>query len=411
LGSAVAALRLRVVDDGAMAPKAKPVPAEQAASKKRQRCCFCCPWFCGPLSLYMCVGWINDYSSIWGRFEPFQYECEHPARPVNDSGVQVLVAGFAKTGTRSMSRVLYQLGLEHSYHSEEFNAFVWARHADKFWLDHYGGRWSQMPSVARYVAEQLDTVVLQNTSSEKLAEIVSKCKVDAIALDGIEMLFFPMYAVSPNAKVIMLNWRTFEQWRKSLVTFGPLLALQIQFLGVLNCAVVILPWGWLFHIVDPLFFDRWLEKVLKSGGPAFCQEYGGAYFGFWHGLVAIRRIATRWMSGLAYFPDAKELYDLEFQKVKDRVPKDRLMEVDPRKHTYEDICRFLEIKDCKRSGKFDKAVNLFNFEHDFPEAFFKKLPILLLLHYLNFKILFFLWRSFKRVCGCGKRAKSDAKSE
>ena len=31
--------------------------------------------------------------------------------------------------------MLWQLGLEHSYHSEEFNHFVWAPHADKFWLD------------------------------------------------------------------------------------------------------------------------------------------------------------------------------------------------------------------------------------------------------------------------------------
>ena len=52
------------------------------------------------------------------------------------------------------------------------------------------------------------------------------------------------------------------------------------------------------------------------------------------------------------------------------------MEVDAQTHTYEDICRFLELKDCRRSGKFEKAVNLFNFEVDFPGAHLKKLPVI-----------------------------------
>ena len=50
-----------------------------------------------------------------------------------------------------------------------------------------------------------DLKVLAGTRPEELAAALSKCRAGALAFDGYESLFWPIYNVSPNAKVIVLN--------------------------------------------------------------------------------------------------------------------------------------------------------------------------------------------------------------
>lgn len=79
-----------------------------------------------------------------------------------------------------------------------------------------------------------DKQVLLGTRPEELAAAISSCRVDALAFDGIEQLFSPVYKISPGAKVLLMNWRTFEQWQKSLTTFVPELLFEIWFMGLLG---------------------------------------------------------------------------------------------------------------------------------------------------------------------------------
>jgi len=351
------------------------------------------------LFLYGLWYWISEFHAIWSRFYEMDYQCEHPVLPANQSGVKVMVAGFAKSGTRTMSRVLYQLGMEHSYHSEEFGMHVYSSLADNYFLKRSSGAWSGLPSPG--LVETEDEEVLNGTSPEELAAAISRCRVDAIAFDGIEKLFWPVYEVSPDAKVILLNWRTFEEWRTSLEAFAPILFAEIFSMGLLFSGFSVLPWGALFHVIDPLVGRR-IEKLLRTGGPPICQVYD-AYTSLWHSLVSFRRIVTRWHGGISLFPEEEEEYNEYLQKVKQLVPPERLIEWDMKKNTFEDLCQFLGMDPCPRSGRLPRVNNAFIFVQDFPWAFLLKLPPTFLVHWLNWKILsalfsalFSVWRRLVR---------------
>jgi len=326
------------------------------------------------------------FCAVWSRVVELPYECEHPTLPVNQSGVKVLVAGLAKSGTRTLSRSLYQIGYDHSYHSEEFGMFFFANLADKYWLRQNGGHWSQLPKPGTlHNTNTQDLEVLRGTSPEELAAALSRCRVDAIALDGIEQIFWPVYDVSPDAKVVLLNWRTFKEWRTSLEAFVPLLMLELLIMGTFGTAMTVLPWGALLHVIDPLLMGRKIEKMMKSGGPPICQVYD-TYTSMWHGIINGRRIATRWFSGINFTPGEEAGYDAWHADIKAKVPKERLLEWDMRKHRFEDLCAFLEMPDCPRQGRLPRAPNVFLFAQDFPHVFFCKMPMLALLHWINIKI-------------------------
>merc|ERR1712084_80055 len=94
-----------------------------------------------------------------------------------------------------------------------------------------------------------------------------------------------------------------------------------------------------------------------------------------------------WASTVRYIPETKEQYDGYWQAVREIVPRERLMEWDMKKHTFEDICSFLGIDPCPRSGKIPRARNNFIFQRDFPFNTICVLPYVLATHWLNWKLL------------------------
>lgn len=345
--------------------------------------------------LYLSWAWFSYLVSLWSRFYETDWECDAPALPPNRSGVKVLVAGLAKTGTRTMSRALFQLGLEHSYHSEDFGLFLWGRYADRYWLDKSGGRWSGTPIPGFLNNFNLnDYEVLQNTSPEELAAATSRCRVDAIAFDGIEKLFLPMYAVSPGAKVIMLNWRSFAAWQQSIAAFAPLLMLEIFLMMSIHSSMSVLPWSAVLQLVDPLAGRR-LERTMRAGGPPICQVYDW-YISLFHGAVNFRRIASQWFSGNQLYPETEDEYESYFKSIKDMVPSENLLEWNMVQHSFEDLCRFLEIANCTQNGRLPRAVNSFLFQRDFPAASAVTIPISLVCHWINVMIFKFILRRLAR---------------
>merc|ERR1712031_101828 len=87
-----------------------------------------------------------------------------------------------------------------------------------------------------------DMQVMKELTSEELASRISRCRVDTAIFDGIERLFWPVYEVSPGAKVVVLDWRPHKDWMKSNNAFTPALLQALFFLGYLQNAFHFLPW-------------------------------------------------------------------------------------------------------------------------------------------------------------------------
>mmetsp|Transcript_49311 Transcript_49311/g.152350 ORF Transcript_49311/g.152350 Transcript_49311/m.152350 type:complete len:223 (-) Transcript_49311:56-724(-) len=181
-----------------------------------------------------------------------------------------------------------------------------------------------------------------------------------------------------------MNWRGYREYVRSLALFAQDFGAMCYFLGILFSSLSALPWGALQRPLDPLAGGQ-LRRLLTTGGPPICQAFPPVT-GLFHGHQGGRRISEHWYNGLAQFPTSKATYDGFYALPQQLVPKERLLEWDMRKHRWEDLCRFLEIKDCPRSGKMARAINIFNFERDFPLSFWTRLPLLLLLHHVNWRI-------------------------
>jgi len=72
--------------------------------------CDWCPWW------ILCVGILT---AQWDTLYEFPMACEHPVEHFNRTGQKVMIVGAAKTGTRTISHTLNDLGIR-TYHSEDF---------------------------------------------------------------------------------------------------------------------------------------------------------------------------------------------------------------------------------------------------------------------------------------------------
>jgi len=341
---------------------------------------------------FLNMGIYFQLTRLWKPLIDTSTECEHPALPGNNSGVKVLVAAFAKMGTRTMSRSLYQLGLTHSYHSEEISLHVWSDLAAKFWRrpENAGVKVPVgMPYVGRTTT---DLEVLAATRPGELAAALSRCKVDAMAFDGLELLFWPVYEVSPDAKVIVLNWRTWQELLTSSVNFAGWFS-HLMYIGAyLSSSMHALPWGAAFHALDPLV-GRPIQRLLSSGGAPVNQEQGPLVM-LWYRMMSGYRVTNHFFHGLGAGSNAtfygmlvREHVQAEFfERVHREVPPERRLDFDPRKQGYEDLCKFLEISNCPRRGLLPRAVSVYAHERDFPLSFAFCVVVYVVLHWANWKI-------------------------
>jgi len=342
-------------------------------------------WFYFRVGLFLFVSFqLESKGGLVKRFHTLDTTCGHEPLPANQSGVKVLVAGFAKMGTRTLSRTLYELGMDHSYHGEEFLVNAWAQHSKDFWARPENGAMSP-PKCGLRGKLAADMTVLNNTSPEQLALLYSRCRVDAQAFDGIERLFWPTLEVSPGAKVIVLNWRTYAQLRKSMRHFSRMFLPFIMFTGLLASSLVMLPWGIFFPIFEYLSGGQ-IDEFLRTGSPPLNQHQWPLLM-LWIRMTGNARMTSHWFCGLSMWRFlTQERMTNFFAEIHRAVPPERRMDFDPRKNTYEDLCKFLELKECKRSGKIPRAINMGNHERDFPLAFWTCVPIWLFFHWLNWRI-------------------------
>merc|ERR1711879_548573 len=106
-----------------------------------------------------------------------------------------------------------------------------------------------------------------------------------------------------------------------------------------------LPYGLILHrIVDPAIGSP-IQSLLRTGGPPMLQNLTVATR-FYQAMVGGRRISTPWFSGAMgthvntdgepeLQPMDEEEYDNFWKTIETRVPKDRMMNWDMQKHTFE----------------------------------------------------------------------------
>eukprot|EP00415_Alexandrium_ostenfeldii_P001196 UN1196 len=201
----------------------------------------------------------------------------------------------------------------------------------------------------------------------------------------MEALFWPTYHVSPDVKVISLNWRSYAEYSKSHESFMALLSLTLILVGIVMYSMHFLPWTVLLFYLDPLAGSP-VEKMMREGGPPVTQHYP-LFLAWYHTATNTRRILMHWSVGLGIHMPSEVDYDDYFDRVRRVVPKENLLEWDMKRNTWEDLCKFVGVEECARTGHLPRAISILNFERDSPICFWGRIPFHLLLHRINWAIL------------------------
>jgi len=310
------------------------------------------------------------------------------------AGHDVLRAGAAKTGTKSMVEALHRLGFA-AYHSEDFFINIWTGLADEFWRAPENGGCTLASGLCPRGVSDKNMVVLNRTSPERLAKAISQCGVEAMAFDVIDRAWWPIYDTSPGAKVVSMSWRTYDEYSRSRADFHWLLLTAYWYYGMLVGAPLLLPYNVILVPLFDLLSGGDITKWLSTGQPAPALAEEGVARKFFRQSVGCRRWFMNMVGGMDVWYDTREAYDGYFEEARRRIPPERLLEWDMRRHTMRDLCDFLGIAghpQCEAPGTLPKVRNLFHIEALSPYSVTALLPLYLALHFLN-------WHFLNLVCG------------
>lgn len=363
--------------------------------------CGCCCKYLVLTIVYFRLIYEATVRGIWRWANEWDVTCQHSPLPVNQSGIKIMLAGWAKSGTWTMSHALTELGYN-AYHSQQFNLHVWSPLADEHWMRVTNGSRRSInagvwPTFFGEIRSSDDYDVLAHLKPEALARQISKCRVDAIACDGIERAHEPILDVSPGIKVIMLDWREWEGWKKSMDNQNKSMAIILLFMELFYAALHFLPWGLLVKAIDPLIGND-INKLLTSGAPPFTETCTLGVM-LWQPFVKNRQIFSHWAMGLGMTAEAsenEETFKSLFTRIKQRVPAENVMHWNFKNKGWEDLCAFLEVKDCPYAGKVKTEPNFYTdtlrngigrgWKGNCDEPF-ALIPLYLVLHWINFKLL------------------------
>eukprot|EP00413_Alexandrium_margalefii_P003694 CAMPEP_0204511302 /NCGR_PEP_ID=MMETSP0661-20131031/351_1 /ASSEMBLY_ACC=CAM_ASM_000606 /TAXON_ID=109239 /ORGANISM="Alexandrium margalefi, Strain AMGDE01CS-322" /LENGTH=432 /DNA_ID=CAMNT_0051516381 /DNA_START=77 /DNA_END=1375 /DNA_ORIENTATION=+ len=379
--------------------------------------------------VYLVVATLFNLGSMWcWVWEPMGFMCKHPPLTANNSGVKVLIYAPPKSGTTATAKFLLRL-YPHAYHSEDFHIHIWSQLSDMFWQRPENGGsiwpWRRLatPSYPAYKGfsfrdkrggpDAADTRVLKGLGDELrpiLADRLSRCRVDAMAFDGFMEAFWPIYDVSPDAKIVMLNWRTFEEWSQSGVDWNTYTFLALTLANIVSSGQHVLPWN---AVVVPLWDALTGNKIterLRDGKPwARDPDVSSLLFTT---AVMERRFLQHWYSGFGggipwNAPDranntnipsthigSKAAFKDFWNHAHQYIPKERILELDLRKSTPMDLCRFLGKEDnpaCELKKIPKHRPSLISAGDD--SDFLYLVPHYLAIQFVNLKLisLFLLW--------------------
>lgn len=326
--------------------------------------------------------------------------CGHEPLPGNNSGLQVIVSGLAKMGTRNMNHALNDIGIR-SYHSEDLLMGP---------LREYIREETERRKAAGRNRESLGAMLRSfPEGANTLARTMSRCRVGAVTLDGIEQAFTPLVGVSPDAKIINLNWRTFEDWHKSLEGYLGKVNRKAFTVMWTHLPMELFPWLAPVQHLDSLFFGGYIARFLLEGGPPLSEVHPpllSAYF-FQINLERVWWPVREPPESYIYI-DNKADFDLDMKKPYTMVSADRVLDFDMKTGTYEKLCDFLGISPCPKQGKLYRdpsGSTPWYYESCFPIGSTVNLAVRLFFAWVNLQLFFGLC---SRLFG---RSKAKAKTQ
>uniref|UniRef100_A0A7S1S4D8 Uncharacterized protein n=1 Tax=Alexandrium catenella TaxID=2925 RepID=A0A7S1S4D8_ALECA len=252
----------------------------------------------------------------WCTHDWQKYDClgEDGQRAMRSNGtdLQVVLPSYGQTGTTSVITALRELGYR-AYHADDYciysRSLMWDRFDNALW-----------------------------------SRGVSRCRMEAIALEPTTDAVRMAVRMSPKAKFI-LTWRKFSSWFKSTTGARVKEVRWGSIHEVLSKGNRFIPW---IETWDDAFGT--IRRVRQRGEPFFLTRdpivayiYRTACNGYaWH--TNDHKSRGTFKSGAH-----EESYLGHQNEIRMLVPKERLLEFDVTKHSWEDLDRFLG-RDSGRAG-------------------------------------------------------------
>eukprot|EP00747_Dinoflagellata_sp_TGD_P045834 gnl/TRDRNA2_/TRDRNA2_144082_c0_seq2.p1 gnl/TRDRNA2_/TRDRNA2_144082_c0~~gnl/TRDRNA2_/TRDRNA2_144082_c0_seq2.p1 ORF type:complete len:387 (+),score=50.80 gnl/TRDRNA2_/TRDRNA2_144082_c0_seq2:33-1193(+) len=293
------------------------------------------------------------------------------------SGLKVLLAGTSHTGTNSMVVALQQMGLR-AYHHEDLGMFA---------------SW----------------ILRHDNILESWARPLSRCKVDAVALEPWLDNFNIALQSSPGVKVIVTT-RTYETYLEAVNRYKPparhttVHMANLQF----SSSVRTIPWLLLWDMVFGTF-----SELLRKGDPIYNADITFPAM-LWNFAVAEPITFTQEYS-TAFLPQmeenfyySEEAYLAYHHEVYSQTRKEDLLIFDFRKHGWAELEKFLGIPRPANATKLPRVNAKTGTQHAIidsrPDLYAACIALFLFFHLVNYLLLCMLLRVlFWPCCGIAPR--------
>jgi len=292
-----------------------------------------------------------------------------------NSGLKVILPSVGQTGTTSMVAALAELGLR-TYHIEE-----------------------QLPFIR--------PALLEHTNVTVWARHVSRCRVEAIALEPLVDLLPLALQASPDAKVI-LTWRDFGSWKRSTKA-GGLKDMRWHYIMsvLLASSSRMLPWLSIWDAATGQITHLLSEGTPFHGlGQASLLEMF-CFYSFFRNSYGHpeTKVAFRGTNKISAGEDGyvEEAYLAAMDEIRRLVPPERLLIFDVRNHGWNDLTRFLGFPDQPAGRSFPHPRSKKSFtndavwDHSSMEQRVALVAIFLALHAVNFAVLRWAWALARRL--------------
>jgi len=241
------------------------------------------------------------------------------AESSTNSGVKVILPSVGQTGTTSVMAALHELGLR-SYHIEE--NLVFAR-----------------------------PTLLEDVNASSWARQMSRCRVEAVAMEPLTDVLHVALEASPDAKFI-LTWRDARTWVKSTRAGGSKdLHWHLLMSTIFASSARMLPWVSLWDAMTGQ-----VTEMLRAGNPfhkgsetTALEMFGFyAFFKFFYthpGANIFIRGTNKVGSVSTGDREVDETFLAALDEIRRTVPPERLLIFDVRKHGWPDLTKFLGLPD------------------------------------------------------------------
>lgn len=294
------------------------------------------------------------------------FPCQH-AGMLNNSNLQVIVAALPKMGTTTLYHALSDLGLR-TYHGRDI-------------IVHYPLLW-------------------EKSRDFNVAEYLSKCKIDAICLDAGWEHVVEIIKASPDAKIFVMQWRTYEEWLESVFFYFFVHKELIKYILItFYSGMCIFPWSNILNMINRMRGTD-IIRLLADGFPSFERMSGFSPSITWES-ICLEISMGEWIDSRQ--DNSQRLRSADdfnkwYEQVRSISHAHSRVEIDPTLITYEDLCSHLQIKDCPRRGKLDRPSDLFRSERRAPLSYVTQSIILGIFNYVIFLAFhFFLCHAHSSV--------------